>query len=115
MFNLQMLGTSRKSGASQQEVTASLTTAPLGKENLLGGWGFFCSTGLLLGRLVQARRLCGAVLATGAHACWVVLTWFGIPTRCPDSHGKNRRVRWLVQEASILLGGACIFACVMVR
>jgi len=42
-----------------------------------------------------------------------VLTWAGIPTRCPDSHGKNRRARQLAQEASTLLGGACVFACVM--
>lgn len=33
-------------------------------------------------------------------AHWVVLTCSGIPTRCPNSHGKIRRVRQLVQEAS---------------
>lgn len=83
-----------------------LLLTPLGKENLLGG--DFSSVGLLPGKLVEAGRLCRAALATAAHAHWVVLTWFGIPTRCPDSHGKNQRVRRLVQEARSLLGGACV-------
>lgn len=113
-FNLQMLGASSEAGVSQRAATVSLLMAPLGKENLLGGV-IFCSAGLLPGRLVRAGRLHRATLAIGAHARWVVLTWFGISTRCPDSHGKKQRVRQLVQEASALLGGACVFACVMAR
>lgn len=71
-----------------------------GKETLLGGI-FFCSGGLLPGRLIEARRLlCGAELAAAAQAHWVVLTCSGIPTRCPNSHGKIQRVKQLVQEVS---------------
>lgn len=94
-----MLGASSEAGARQRQATASLTTAPLGKENALGGY-FFCSVGLLPERLAPAGRLRRAAPAIGAPACRVVFTWFGIPTRCPDSHGKNRRVRRLVQETS---------------
>lgn len=96
MSTLQMLGANREAGASQQGATASLVM--LFWET--AGRDLFCSGGLLPGSLIEARRPCGAELATAAQVHWAVLTCSGNPTRCPNSHGKIRRVRQLVQEAS---------------
>lgn len=108
MSTLQMLGANWEAGASQQEATASLVM--LFWETLLGGI-LFCSGGLLPGSLIEARRPCGAELAAAAQVHWAVLTCSGIPTRCPNSHGKIRRVRQLVQEASAAGWSECSRLC----
>lgn len=99
MSTLQVLGASREARASQHEATASLVMLFWEKKTLLGE-DLFCSGVLFAGRLIEARRSCGAELASAAQAHWVELTCSGIPMRCPNSHGKIWRVRQLVQEAS---------------
>lgn len=96
MGYVHLAGASREAGAGQQKATASL--AMIFWDRKLCWEGCFLQWGT--GTSEAHRRLCGAELAAAARAHWVVLTCSGIPTRCPNSHGKMQRVRPLVQEAS---------------
>lgn len=118
-----MLGASGEAGASQREATASLTTAPLGKENLLGGffvvffwfgvffifffffaaWDCYQEGWHKPGGCAEPRWQLEHALAGLCSPGLASPQGVRIPT---VKTGGDRR---LVQEASALLGGACVF------